>query len=222
MGEKMSSEQNKVIPINDDSNFSTTTGKVLEVFDGYYEVSVFNSPVKAQKAFSCIIDPVPEDTVICCKSDNAFYILGIIERKNNNKSHISFPSDTNIETKSGSLNLFSKESVSIVSHDLNCFSKKAIHKSEDATICYRNLTATGETLTGTFRTVKFISSLINTMAKNVFERFKFYNRNTEVIDQIQAGQIGRKTDGSYMLDSTHTILNSKECTKIDGEKILMG
>ena len=223
MGEMMSLYQNKVIPISSDNDSLTKTGKVIAIIDGDFEILISNKRVRAKKAFSCIIVPLPDDTVICCKNDNGiFYILGIIERETSQKIDISFPSDTNIESKEGTLNLISKKTISMVSTNINSFSKKAIHRSEDATICFDNVSATGKEFQASFKTVKLISNIINTMAKNVFEKFKSYNRNTEDSDQIKAGLLSRKTRGSYILDSKHTIMNSKECTKIDGEKILMG
>jgi uncharacterized protein DUF3540 len=223
MGGKMRSVQKKVIPIKRISDSITKTGKVLSEAEGDYEVLMANGPVKAKKAFSCIIVPVPEDTVICCENDDGvFYILGIIEREKDHKVTVTFPSDTNIESTGGSIHVFSEQSISLTSPDLNCFSKKAVHKSKEAVVCYDNVTATGNEFLASFKTVGFVSNLINTVAKNVIEKFKNYNRSTENSDQIKAGLLSRKTRGSYLLDSKHTIMNSTECTKIDGEKILMG
>jgi len=218
----MNSYQNKVIPIGNDASL-TKTARVISHLNEDFEIIVSGKTLRAKKAFSCIINPLPDDTVICCRNENGiFYILGIIERKNSRQMDISFPSDTNIESKEGSLNIASKASITMTSSNLNCFSKKTVHKSNEALFCYDDVIATGKEFQASFKSMKVISNMINTMAKHVIERFRSYNRNTEDSDQIKAGQITRKTDGSYLLDSKHTIMNSKECTKIDGEKILMG
>lgn len=222
MGEEMSSYKNKVIPISSKNDSLTKTGRVISVVSEDFEIVVSDKTVKAKKAFSCIVEPMPDDTVICCKNENGiFYILGILERKNPGHMNISFPSDTYIESKEA-LNMFSKKSISMTAPNINSFSEKAVHKSKDATVCYDGVTAVGNEFQGSFKTVRLISNLINTMAKNVFEKFISYNRNTEGCDQIKAGQIAIKTDSSYLLDSKHTMMNSKECTKINGDKILMG
>jgi hypothetical protein len=218
----MSSYQNKVIPIGNDDSL-TKTGRVISNINDDFEIIVSGKTVRAKKAFSCIINPLPDDTVICCKNENGiFYILGIIERDSSSQTNISFPSDTNIELKEGNLNILAKNSISLSSKDLNFFSKKTVHKSKEAIVCYDDVIATGKDFQASFKSMRLISNLINTMAKHVFESFRSYNRNTEDSDQIKAGQLTRKTNGSYLLDSKHTIMNSKECTKIDGEKILMG
>ena len=60
------------------------------------------------------------------------------------------------------------------------------------------------------------------MAKQLTERVKNYIRHTEDYDQVNAGQMTRKVDGLYAMDSRHTVMVSKKDTKIDGERIHMG
>ncbi|MCP3901055.1 MAG: DUF3540 domain-containing protein [Desulfobacteraceae bacterium] len=213
----------KVIPIHYGNESAVKTGSVISVALDEIIVDVAGEIKKAKKAFSCFIDILPEDIIICTENnDGMVYILGIIERPKDQKMNLSFPSDTQIQVNHGSLNIDSADSVSIISKDVNLFSKKVIHKSHEAIVAYENISATGNELQASYKTVRLISNLINTMAKQVIDKFKGYIRSTEDNDMVKSGQMTRHTDGLYAMDSKHTIMNSKKSTKIDGEKILMG
>ncbi len=223
MGEIMNNFARKVIPIHYGNESAVKTGVVISVVLDEIVVDMAGEIKKAKKAFSCLIDIMPEDIIICTENgEGIVYILGVIERPKEKKMNLSFPSNTHIQVNQGGLSIGSADSVSIMSKDLNLFSKKAIHKSHEAIVAYENISATGNELQASYKTVRLISNLINTMAKQVIDKFKGYIRSTEDNDMVKSGQMTRKTDGLYAMDSKHTIMNSKKSTKIDGEKILMG
>ena len=219
----MNNSARKVIPIHSNNKPAVRIGSVISVISDEIIINMAGGTIKAKKAFSCIIDPEPDDIIICTENENgAAYILGIIERPATQKMSLSFPSDTRIQVKQGSLNITSMDSVTIASKDLNCFSKRVIHKSPEAIVSYEHITANGNELQASFKTVRLISNLINTMAKQVIDKFKGYIRSTEDNDMVKAGQMARQAHGVYSMDSKHTIMKSKKSTIIDGDKILMG
>ncbi|MCK5097420.1 MAG: DUF3540 domain-containing protein [Desulfobacteraceae bacterium] len=213
----------KVIPMHANDKTVVRTSTVVSIISDEICISMAGEIKTARQAFSCIVDVKVDDVVICSEnSDGMVFILGIIERPDTQTMSLSFPSDTNIQTKQGSLNINSPDSVSIVSNNINCFSKKVVHKSREAVISYDKTTARGNELLAYFQTIRLVSNLINTMAKQVISKFKGYVRSTEDNDMVKAGHMNRQADGLLSMDSKHTIMNSKKCTKIDGEKILMG
>jgi len=219
----MNNSAGKVIPINSNNESVIRTASVISIISDEIIINMTGETIKAKKTFSCIIDPQPGDIIICAESENGMvYILGIIERPGTQKMNISFPSDVAFQAGQGNLNINSSDNVTIASKEVNCFSKRVIHKSQEAIISYDNITANGSELQASFKTVRLISNLINTMAKQVIDKFKGYIRSTEDNDMVKSGQMTRNTDGLYSMDSKYTIMNSKKSTKIDGEKILMG
>ncbi len=219
----MNNSAGKVIPFHSNNESVIRTASVISIISDEIIINMAGETIRAKKTFSCIIDPQPDDIIICAENENGMvYILGIIERPATQKMNISFPSDVAFQANQGSLNIHSSDNVTIASKDVNFLSKKVIHKSHEAIVSYNNITANGNELQASFKTVRLISNLINTMAKQVIDRFKGYIRSTEDSDMVKAGQMTRHADGLYSMDSTHTIMNSKKSTKIDGEKILMG
>ncbi len=213
----------KVIPMHHTNDSSIRTCSVESVTRDIITVNIAGDIKTAKKAFSCIIDVNPGDIVICADNhDGNTYILGIIERPGTRTMNMSFPGDAKVQTMQGSLQINAHDSIGIASANVNCFSKKVVHKSHDAIISYEHATAEGHELQASFKTVQFISNLINTMARQVISRFKGYIRHTEGSDMVNAGQMTQQSRGLFSVDAKHTIMNSRESTKIDGKKILMG
>ncbi len=198
-------------------------GTVVAVSSNAAIVTISNQQVRATRAVSCFIEPVPEDRVICCRDEEGqWYILGIIQREKTKNMEMAFPADMTMKSQEGSITILTSDNMNIVSKNLHLFSEKAMHKSKEATISFDEVTAKGEKLQACYKTVNLISNLITTLARQVLERFKGYSRKTEGAEQIKAGQATKSVAGLCSLDSKYTIMVSKESTKIDGEKILMG
>ena len=213
----------KIIPIHSNETAGILTGTIVSVTGDDMCVQIQDDTFSAKKAFSCLIDPEPDDIVICSSQTNdRVYILGILERKGDSRANLSFPADACIEAKKGNLNIQTSNHLTLASDQLNCLSKNVIHKSQEAMISYEHLTASGEEVQAGFKTVRVVSNLINTMARQMINSFKGYIRKTEGSDIVKTGQMTRQIDGLYALDSKHTFMKSKKVTKIDGDKILMG
>ena len=197
-------------------------GRVISIMSDHILIEIAGKAHKAQKAFSCFIEPVPDDIVICSRDETQMlFILGVLKRQDNRAVTFSYPAETLMVSKDGRLDLRSKQSLSLASHDLSLFSQNVVHKSRQATVALDEITATGVTLQASYKTVKFIGEMLYTMAKQAIAMFQGYIRNTENTDQIKAGQINRRTDGMYSMDSKYTIMVSEKDTKIDGERIHM-
>jgi hypothetical protein len=136
---------------------------------------------------------------------------------------LAFPADATILAENGNLSALCRKSVTLAAGDkLCCLSDQVIHKSREAVVDYDEVVARGTSLQASFKTVRLISQMVNTLAKQVIAKFKNYIRHTEDYDQVKAGQMTRKADGLYSMDSKYTVMVSKKDTKIDGERIHMG
>ena len=219
----MHNRAEKIIPIHSNIPASLHECVVSAVRSGKIQVKRDGAIRQATAAFSCLVTPESGDLVMC--SENAqgcLYILSILERPTSQKMCLSFPADTNIQLKQGKLNIHAPDHINVASDKLHCFSKKALHVSEDAVISYENVTAQGKDLQANYSTIRLISKLINTIAGQMINRFKGYVRSTEDHDMVKATQLTRTATHLHSLDGEHTLIKSKQCTKIDGEKILMG
>lgn len=210
----MNAEVGKVIPIVEPPEAETRNARVSAVAGREVSVIIANCQQMAKIAFSCLVLPLPGDAVLCSRDERGhWFVLGILERPESQDMVLSFPEKVVMHAKSATL---------MAEQNLNFFSAQEIHKSEEAVVDVKQVTATGENLQATYQKVQLVSQLISTMARNMFSRAKNYLRHTADHDQIKAGQLSRKAEGLYCMDSKHTIMVSKKDTKIDGERIHMG
>nr|WP_321465994.1 DUF3540 domain-containing protein [uncultured Desulfobulbus sp.] len=210
----MNATVGKVIPLVQKSAAKAHHALISRVNGREVAVVINGEPCQARVAFSCLVQPLPGDEVLCSSDGGGkWFVLAILERSGNQDMLLNFP---------GRMMLKSESATVATQGNLNFFSEREIHKSGEAVVDIKEVTACGETLQATYETFRMVSQLINTMARNVFVRVKNYVRQTEDHDQIKAGQLSRKVEGLYCMDSTHTIMVSKKDTKIDGERIHMG
>ena len=220
----MSMKQAKVVPLVEQMESVIQTAEVDAISDKGFVIRDADATKEAQVTFSCLVQPLPGDRVLYIRHESgAYYILGIIARPGSQHMTISLPSDASFRAENGSLQMLSSQSITVAAADnFNCISDRAIHKSREAVVDFDELTAMGTSCQVSYKTIRLISRMVNTMVRQVIEKVKSYIRHTEDSDQVSAGQMTRKVDGLYAMDSRHTVMVSKKDTKIDGERIHMG
>lgn len=217
-------KSSKIVPLQQPESAVVYTATVLSVSGKYCVIDLSGAHYTAQVIFSCLVNPVKNDIVMCVLSSAGdYFITGIVEREASQSITVSFPEDVTMQSLAGSMNFLSSDSVTMATpNNLNCISGQALHKSKTAVINYDHLTASGTDLQSSYSSIRIFSELITTISKQALQKFVNYIRQTEQNDQTKAGNMTRQVKGLYSMDSQHTILVSKKDTKIDGEHIHMG
>ncbi|HUT53481.1 MAG TPA: DUF3540 domain-containing protein [bacterium] len=213
-----------VVSLREPAGPALREGRVVSISGLDAVVRMEDFAIEARVAFSCLVTPRAEDLVLCAASEaGEYFILAIIERPGDQDLAISFPADASVRAEQGALAMFSGEALTLASEDrLTCVSGRAVHKSREALVDFDQLTAKGTDLKANYQNVLVIARMINTMARQAIEKFRSYIRHSEDYDQVKAGQMTRKVDGLYAMDSGNTVMQSRQNTKIDGERIFMG
>jgi hypothetical protein len=224
MGEINTMKSSKIVPIQQPETAVVYTARILSVSDQDCVIDLSGARYPARIVFSCLVRPIANDLVLCALSSSGdYYVTAVAERGASQSMTVSFPDDVTVQSPSGSMQFLSSESVTIAaSENFNCVSDQALHKSNAAVVNYDRLTASGTDLQSSFASIRIFSEFINTMSKQMLQKFKSYIRHSEQGDQVKAGNMTRQVKGLYSMDSEHTILVSKKDTKIDGERIHMG
>jgi len=213
-----------VITLNREKESHVSKARVISCSGKDAVISVSGMERDAKIAFSCLVRPLPGDTVLCSADEEGIHhVLAILDRPEKQHMTLSFPADASLVAENGELCMASNNSLTLASGDsLNCYSKRAIHKSAEATVDFHELTARGDSIQASYRSVFFVSRVINTMAKQVIAKAKSYIRRTEDYDQVNAKNMTRKAEATYSVDSKRTVMVSRKDTKIDAERIFMG
>jgi hypothetical protein len=202
-----------IVPISP-SSANNVSGRIIKIQDGHIQIDHDGKIINAQKAFSCLVEPQLNDTVLFSQDQHQqTYVIAILKRDEDSSMNLQLAPNTT---------LASSETLTLRSDQINQLSQKSLQKSGEATIDFQHGLVKGEKLHSHIRHIHSISDLINTMAKQAIQKFNTYVRKTDTSDQVQAAQMGRKVDGLYTMNSKHTIMVSQKDTKIDGEHIHMG
>jgi hypothetical protein len=201
---------------------SSLTAKVKGLRGEYFELEDKGQLIIARKAFSCLLEPIVEDTVTYIFDEyQQAYIMGILHRDNNSEALLNVPSKTMINC-SDQLTIRSGMKTSFISNSIQNLTKKFNLHTESAAINFKDSVVKGGKLHSHIQVMNMVGDLLNTMVRQGIQKFASYVRKTEQVDQIQAGQMARKVDGLYTMNSKNTVMMSQKDTKIDGEHIHMG
>lgn len=202
-----------IIPISP-ASANNVSGHILRIHDGHIQIDHDGQIINAQKAFSCLVEPQVNDTVLFSQDQHQqAFIIAILKRDEESSMNLQLAPNTTLS---------SSKKLTLHSEQITQLSQKSLQKTGEATIDFQQGLIKGEKLHSQIRHIHSISDLISTMAKQAIQTFNTYVRKSDTSDQVQAAQMGRKVDGLFTMNSKHTIMVSQKDTKIDGEHIHMG
>lgn len=201
---------------------TSLTAKVKGLRGEYFELEHEGKLIIARKAFSCLLEPIVEDTILYIFDENQqAYIMAILHRNNEGEAQLNVPPKTMINCPD-QLTIRSGEKTSFISNSIQNLTKKFNVHTESAAINFKSTVVKGDKLHSHVHVMNMVGDLLNTMVRQGVQKFSSYVRKTEQVDQIQAGQMARKVEGLYTMNSKNTVMMSQKDTKIDGEHIHMG
>ena len=212
----------RVTSISTNNETGMHTSKVTSTRGDSVIIQLNNKEVPARIAFSCLVQPIVGDKVLIANDGDAYFILSVLERNEGQDMSLSVPGSLLVESRQGSIQIKSKETVTTVAKKINNVSEEALLSSKQAYLKYDQVSAVGSKATVNFDQIRTLSNLISTMAKQVLQKFQIYTRHTEVHDQVKAAQMTKDVRGLYTMESNYTVMVSKKETKIDGAHIHMG
>ncbi len=201
-----------------------TSAKVISVAGDRIEIEIDNQPRPAKVAFSCLVEPKQGDVVLYAGIErDIFYILSILERPESQSMKLAFPGDAVLSSRQGSLSISSSHSINLIAEtQLNNIAQETLFKNKRTIIQSEEITAKGGELSANIRRVNLVSEIVHSFAERFMRKAKTYIRQTEVNDQIEAGQLMRKAKGLFSMKSNVTIMKSEKDTIIDGDHIFTG
>lgn len=203
---------------------SLETGKVKLSSDRLYMVDTPSGRVPAAKSVSCLVEPLPGDTVLISRSASGkSYILSILEREKDQRVELIFNGDVDLKAKEGRMRLAAQKGLDLVSAgETAMVSGELSINSLQAEINIQRLSFFGTFLHGQIERIKLIGQTCDSIFERVSQNIKRCFRRVEELEQLQAGQLDYQVKKLMSLRGQYTILTAQEDVRIDGDKILMG
>ena len=106
----------KVIPLNQQVNeCNLLKAQVKGVGLNSVMVDTGQAVVNATQAFSCLVTPQANDTVLVSCDLNDYHVLAVLERPDSQNMTLSFPSDVQIKADDGEVNVLASNGIKLSS-----------------------------------------------------------------------------------------------------------
>ena len=188
-----------------------------------FTVAAESGAVAAKRSFSCLVEPLPGDTVLVSRSASGCYILAILERHGDQHACLAFEGDTDLSVKQGRLRVAAQEGIDLVTaRDTALISAELSVNTVRAEVNFQNLAFFGTLLQGQIERIKLIGQACDSVFDRVSQRVKRSYRRVEELEQLTAGQLNYHVKKLMSFRGKYSVLTAEEDVRIDGDKILMG
>lgn len=214
----------KITVLRSTNQVAVQSGTIASVDEQGYRITADPRHYIAARAFSCMVEPMVNDTVLfSTDAGMQCHILAIIERPDCTDTRLAFPGDVTLNAGQGKLHLNGQQGISIssqqsinqTSEEYNLIAKKALFGIE-------NLTAIGWKLVSKIHNVQTIADTVETVAANLLQKLKNSFRVIEGVDQTKSRDVINTVKNLYSLRSTQAAILAKNDIKVDAERIHMG
>jgi len=199
-------------------------GRVIGSEDRFFTVETDRAEVKAAKSVSCLVEPLPGDTVLVSQTASGkCYVLSILEREDQGPTSLVFDGDVDLKAREGRLRLAAQEGIDLVSaKDTSLISAQLSVNSVQGEVSIQHLSFFGNFLQGQIQKIKLIGQNCDSFFERVSQRVKRCYRRVEELEQLTAGQLNYRVKKLMSLRGKYSVLTAEEDVRIDGDKILMG
>ncbi|NMJ43772.1 DUF3540 domain-containing protein [Roseomonas sp. JC162] len=161
----------------------------------------------ALRAFSCLVDPAPDDLVLVGDAEGEAYILAVLARRGDAPMRLAMPGGATIAAPDGRLTLDAG------TLDLRAGATEVTTRSLDVTA--------GRTAASLGR-VALLAEAIETIAQRIVGRFRRSLRIVEDSEQVRARDIDQRASGHLHLRGDAVTLQGTALVKLRADQIHLG
>jgi hypothetical protein len=190
----------------------------------WYTIETKSGSYVAQKAVSCLVEPIEEDKVLIAgNEEDGLYVLAVLERASLRETTLRFETDVSLKLQQGRLSVAAQDGISLASaKDIGLASPEIDVHTSKAELSAGSLLFSGDFWLGHVSKLRLIAARLETIVERVSQQMKHCHRRVEQTDSLRAGRLDYLVDKLLSLRGRYSMLTAKEDVKIDGERIHMG
>jgi hypothetical protein len=177
----------------------------------------------ARVAFGCLIQPETGDRVLTSIADGTTWVLSVLDRRSDAPPNLWAEGDLNLISAGGDISLLAAGTVHISAATQAHFAAPEIdlHASV-ARFVLDELTQVGRRANFYVAKLRSMGEAVETFAEHVLTRAKRSSRFIEESDQMRAGDIDHRADGTLQLQAEVAFVTADTVVRIDADQIHMG
>ena len=185
-------------------------------------VATAEGMVSAQAAVSCLVRPECGDRVMLASHGAERYVLAVLERAAEAPSVLCFPHGVEVQVY-GDLSL-------------SATGRAAMQGEAEVRLCGDRVEVSGTAVAITGQKVSIVGEICQWLADNLEStarlikqvadswstHSRIHQRQVDDIELVRAGNVDMRVEHVVNVGATHTIVKSRELTKLDGKLIQVG
>ncbi|HUB14807.1 MAG TPA: DUF3540 domain-containing protein [Acetobacteraceae bacterium] len=177
----------------------------------------------ARIAIGCLIRPEPGDRVLTSTADGVIWITAVLDRHSDMPLRLWAEANLEIVSARGDVSLTAAGAV-----DIGAGSRARVAAPEInlhagvARFVLDELTQVGRRINCYVTTMRSIGEVIETFAEHVLTRAKRSSRFIEASDQMRAGDIDHRAEGTLQLQAEVALVTADTVVRMDAAQIHMG
>jgi len=177
----------------------------------------------ARIAFGCLIEPEPDDHVLTALVDGTIWITSVLERHSDVPPRLWADGDLGIVSGNGTIALSAARTVEIDSGTKVRIAAPEIDLHAGvARFVLDELLQVGRRISWYVSRLRSMGELVETFAEHVLTRAKRGSRFIEGSDQMRAGYIDHRAEGTYQLQAEAAFVTADTVVRVDADQIHMG
>jgi hypothetical protein len=198
---------------------------VVFVEEGVFVVETETREVRARRATSCLLEPVPGDVVLVAAVDfdRHAYVLAVLEREAGAPGNIVADGDLGIKLPGGAFEVMAADGVRVVSSkEVSVVSGAVRVNAVDGSVALERLSFLGKFLRAEIGRAKVFGETLDSMLDRVSQRVKRSYRIIEECDHVRAEQLDYAAKKRLSLHGETALLTAQHLAKVEGDQIHLG
>ncbi|MDQ7032714.1 MAG: DUF3540 domain-containing protein [Desulfonauticus sp.] len=200
-------------------------GEIVFREDNKFLVTTSSGKVWAERAISCLVEPVMGDRVLISRdiSGDAF-VLAVLKRMEYKRDHdIVLSGNINIISRDGRVSVQSQKEVNISTHGHLRFASRDFDlHAQDGKVAINKLSFVGKLFSGQIKTIKMVCAsvehFIGRLTQKLQNCFKFVKEH----DEVQSGSSRYLVEDMLTVQSKNALHQAEEVITINGEQVHLG
>jgi len=177
----------------------------------------------ARIAFGCLIQPEPGDRVLTGMADGTVWIIAVLDRQSDAPPRLWTEGDLGIVSVHGDISLSAGRVVDIgAGAGIRVAAPEIELHAGVARFLLDELLQVGRRISWYVTKLRSVGEIVETFADHVLTRAKRGSRFIEESDQMRAGDIDHRAEGTLQLQAEAAFITADTIVRVDADQIHMG
>jgi hypothetical protein len=177
----------------------------------------------ARIAFGCVIRPEPGDRVLIAEADGAVWVTSVLERCSDTPMRLWAEGDVSIVSMRGDVSLMTARTINLDAGERARLTAPEIDLHAGvARFVLDELVQVGRKASLLVAKIRSVGEVCETFADHVLTRARRSSRFVEGSDQLRAGDIDHRADGTLQIRAETMFMTADKVVRVDADQIHMG